>query len=431
MDEFEFMPPYRIGNEASAFVNNSKLFERLTDAIGKLRTVGNYDPASCTQSGIAKIVYEETGVSIMFKVAPSNFKNAFAYVPDLDRNNPIMSNFIRGWKSNADLHKVLNFTGNNFNGLVDKTKGRVDGDFSKIVIPAGFTKGLLEDKTITDRQLAEVLGHEIGHYVSYCERLIDLVSINYAAAYTAERVLKLSTNADRIKLVSEYEKEIDTVLADKETIVSSESGEAIYTHLVLETIRSRRNAEGNQTYSHRGFEYSADQFVTRHGGGLELAKVITRLAMDDYHSSIRSWPGHLIIQMFTALIFGGFVGIIIHKTYVITGIITALILLATGNDTRIYDDPEERIKRMRNDLVASLKETADKETHAFIVRDIRAMDTLLENVKDKLTWHEAIWNYMVPKGIKDRNAREFQQDLEKIMNNDLFVAAATLDTLSI
>lgn len=430
MDEFQFMPPYRIGNEATAFVNNSKLFERLTDAIGKLRTMGNYDPSSCAQSGIAKIVYEETGVSILFKVAPTSYKNAFAYIPDLDRNNPILANFIRGWKSNADLHKVINFTGNNFNGLVDKVHGRVAGDFSKIVIPAGFTKGLLNDESITDRQLAEVLGHEIGHFVSYCERLIDLVSMNYAAAYTVERVLKLSTDKDRIKLLSEYEKVVDIKLSDKETIATSESGDVIYTHLVLETIKNRRNEEGNQTYSYRGFEYSADQFVTRHGGGLELAKVVASLATDDFHSATRSWPAHLIIQMFTVIIFGGFIGIVIRKTFVIAAIVTALICLATGSDQKIYDDPEERIKRMRNELVASLKEISDAEIKATVLRDIEGMDRLLENIKDKPTWNEAIWQYLVPKGIKDRSAREFQQDLEKLMNNDLFIAAARLETLT-
>lgn len=430
--EFEFMPRYRIGNEAMQYKLNSKLFPRLEEAVHQLRAVGNYDPSSVAQSGIAKIVMEETGICIQMRVEKASYINAGVYIPELDRNNPILTNYMRGWRSNSDLHKVINFNNGTFNGLLDKKNGKVAGDFSKMIVPVFVTSAMMLDaERYTDSDVAAAIGHEVGHLWSYFERLIDLLSMNYAASYVAERVLKTATDVDRISLITEYEKAMDIELADKETIARSESGGVIYTHLVLETIKNRRNAEGNEVYSYRGFEFSSDQFVTRHGGGLAVATVVAKINQDYGHTSTMSWTAHILLNVAGAIVFLAALGILALAGMWFTAIVTGLLIVGCNPHASVYDNPEERLQRIRNEMVGSLKEATSPEQRASVSHDIALLDGIMKDFEDKPSWHELIWNHLLPNGRKTKANMSLQQDLEKLMNNDLFVAAARLEQVPV
>lgn len=432
MSEFAFDPPYRIGNEAMQYKLNSKLFPRLEEAVHQLRAVGNYDPSSVAQSGIAKIVMEETGICIQMRVEQSTYVNAGVYVPDLDRNNPILNNYMRGWRSNADLHKVINFNNGTFTGLVDKKNGRVAGDFSNMIVPVFVTTAMMRaTERYSDADVAAAIGHELGHLWSYYERLVDLLSMNYAASYVAERVLKTNSDVERINLITEYEKAMDVKLPEKETIATSDAGGVIYTHLVLETIKKRRDAEGNEIYSYRGFEFSSDQFVTRHGGGLAVATVVAKINQDNPNSSTWSWPVHILLNVVSAVAFLAALGILALAGHWFIAIISGLLIVGSNPNAAIYDEPEERLQRIRNEMVGSLKEATSPEQRASVSHDIAMLDNILKDFKDKRNWHELIWHYLLPNGRKNKANMSLQQNLEKLMNNDLFVAAARLEQLPV
>lgn len=430
--EFEFMPRYHIGNEAMQYKQNSKLFPRLEEAVHQLRAVGNYDPSSVAQSGIAKIVMEETGICIQMRVEKASYVNAGVYIPEIDRNNPILTNYMRGWRSNTDLHKVINFNNGTFTGLLDKKNGKVAGDFSKMIVPVFVTTAMMANSDrYTDAEVAAAIGHEVGHLWSYYERLIDLLSMNYAASYVTERVLKTATDVDRIALITEFEKAMDVVLAEKETIAKSESGGVIYTHLVMETIKTRRNAEGNEVYSYRGFEFSSDQFVTRHGGGLAVASVVAKINQDYGHSSTCSWTTHILLNIAGVILFMAALGLMLIGGMWFTAIVTGLMIIGANPQASIYDEPEERLQRIRNEMVGGLKEATSPEQRASISHDIHLLDGIMKDFEDKPSWHMLIWNYLIPSGRKIRSNMSLQQELEQLMNNDLFVAAARLEQIPV
>lgn len=431
MNDFDFAPRYRIGNEAMQYRLDSKLFPRLQEAIHQLRSVGNYDPSTLAQSGISKIVMEETGINILMRVERAPVVNAGVYIPDLDRNNPILTNMMRGWRSNTDLHKVMNFTNGSFNGVVDKKRGMIAGDLSKMVVPMFVTSAMMDNTNYTDLEVAAAIGHEVGHLWAYFERLIDLVSMNYAASYVAERVLKIATDVDRIKLITEYETAMDIKLVDKETIATSESAGVIYTHLVLETVKNRRDAEGNEVYSHRGFEFSSDQFVTRHGGGLEIASVVAKMSLEYGSPATRSWTTHIFLNVLSAVLFLAGMGILIVGGRWFTAICAGLLIIGSNPMDRIYDEPAQRIERIRAEMVGGLKEAVSAEQRASIAHDIALLDKIVEDFEDKPGWHELIWMYLIPTGRKTKSNMSLQQSLEKLMNNDLFVAAARLEQIPV
>ena len=54
------------------------------------------------------------------------------------------------------------------------------------------------------------------------------------------------------------------------------------------------------------------------------------------------------------------------------------------------------------------------------------VDQIAATLEDKPTWVEFIKGYLSSTSRNEKSSREFQQTLEKLMNNDLFVAAAIL-----
>lgn len=440
MSTFEFAPQYRIGNEAIAYQNDSSMHSQLSQIIVQMRAVAAYSQDIQNRAAIEKVIFDTSGISIRLDVVTNNTANAGVYIPDLDKNHPIINNYVRGYRSNADLTKVMNFTNGKFTGVVDKKNGKFLGDFSKIRTPVYITSGLLANEYFSPGEVATAIMHEVGHIATYFERLLDITSLNYAAVYVAERVLKTGTDVERIKLVTEFEKATNTELKDKETIISSENGMAIYTHLVFEATRQRRNEEGDEIYSYRGFEFSSDQFVTRHGAGRDLATLIAKIDGMQFGRSSRSWVLHVAIQLFFAYIavllamgVGGAISNIINTFANIQNVgislygIFLLLSLTDTPTTKIYDDPKERINRIRNEMVGALKETTIPQEREIIVKDIAFLEEATKNVIDKPTWVEFIKSYLPTDYRKAKNSRDFQQNLEKLMNNDLFLASATLE----
>lgn len=429
MGTFEFAPSYRIGNEAIAYQHESSLHNQLAQLILEMRAVGTYTADIQNRTKVSDLILEATGIKVILNITATAVPNACVYIPDLDKNHPLLNNYMRGWRSNSDMHKVLNFTNGKFTGIVDKKNGKFLGDFSKMVIPVHVTTGLLADEYFTPGEVAAAIEHELGHIATYYERIIDLANANYAAVYVTERVLKTASDVDRIKLLTEFEKATTTELQDKETIVNSESGEAIYTHLITEAVKSRRNEEGDEVYSQRGFEFTSDQFVTRHGAGRDLATIIAKLDNRGFGSSSQSWITHVALQLLsfaTHVVLGALVlwwrGIIPLILYVVVTI------NMFGPTIKIYDDPRERIDRIRNEMVGSLKEAPNREIREAIARDLAQVDKIAATLVDKPTWTEFLKNYLSSTTRNEKASREFQQNLEKLMNNDLFVAAATLET---
>lgn len=426
---WEYEPAYRIGNEAIAHQFNSKLKAKMIEAVHKLRALGSYTPEIVNQSGLMQAIRAETGLDIRIKVDKSSLANAYVYVPQLDRNNPLLPNFMRGWQANSDLETVLNFTNGKFDGIVDRKAAKVHGTFTKMSVPIYVTTGLLDSKDrFTDAEVAAIIAHELGHVFGYFEYLIELVSTNYAATYTAQRMMKTARDVDRVKLLSEYEAATNSTLSDKETIFDSTSGESVFVHLVSDTIRNRRNAEGDSMYSLRGFEYISDQFATRHGFGVELATGLAKIYQMYGHRSTYSMFTHIMVNVIgTCLILATLTWLAVAVSPIVT-VLTAILLIGQDPDFKIYDEPAERLNRIRNEMVDSLK-TADQEARASIVYNISVVDETLKCLSDKTNVYELIWAYMIPAGRKAKKSREFQQDLEKLIHNDLFVSAGQLQTL--
>jgi len=413
-----------IGFEAIAYQGKSKLADRLTQLIDDWRASRIFNSEEAARRGLAATVFELTGISIRVDVVDVPYSNASVELPSIDKNHPLVNNYQRGWLANRDLHKVLNFVGGTFSGMVDRKEARVYGDFSKLNCPTTLTTGLLMNPLIGSRGVAAILLHELGHVFTFFEYILDMFNMNYAAANVSHRVLKTETDQQRIEIISEYEKATGTVIEDKELLIRQDKADTIFVKLVTETVKKRRNVEGNEVYSYRGFESVSDQFAVRHGVGRDLQLALAVIERENGSTSHYGWVVHICVEYLKLI---GFM----FMTGMTAGMFAIIILLCSRPLNKIYDDPKERAVRIRNEMLGELKGKLTDGRRKEIVADIHAIDVCIKEMSDKKTIMEAIWAYLIPSGRQSEAKRKFEQQLEALGNNNLFYASSMLETVEI
>ncbi|AQT28174.1 putative virion structural protein [Vibrio phage pVa-21] len=414
-----------VAAEAIDHQGKSKLFDVIAGAIEELRAGGDYSDEAVAKLGLAARIEDLSGIATKFHIVRAPFHNAAVQPPQLDKNHPMIANILRMMASNEDLETVKKFSGNKLIGTVDKSDGRVYGGFSKLVCPVYITTALLEDKTFSNREISAIILHELGHVFAYFERLIDLVTMNYAIYTAAERMLKLESVVDRVEVLSEFDKYTGVKIPEKETVAKSNEKGTVYTHLACESIKQRRNVEGEEVYSYRGFEFSADQYATRHGAGAELVTALDKIERKVWlNPSYISWPMHIMVELIkvTVYVIGS---VLAAQSNPFTLFGTLGLLIAARPMNKLYDDPAERFKRIEGEMVAELKNrqlTEDRRQQ--VLTDLDIVREVSKQVSTKRSFWEATWAYVIPSGNASRKRMEFQQQLERMTNNDLYVASA-------
>ncbi len=410
------------GMEAIDF-QSVELHQGLTNIIREWRVSKDYNEGNSHAQAISAIISEKTGISTNIEVSQVPVPNAYVEVPQLDKNNPILSRMQRALFNTSDMRKLTKIIGDTVNSTLDFKKGKVYGDLTKLVIPVYITTGILNDSDFIDEEVAAIVCHELGHIWSLFESLVDVVSVNVAAHTVANRLMGLNTPQARVALIMETSKELDVDAKLLETIAEETSKEVIYTHIVSTTLKERRNAEGDETYSYRGFEFSADQYAVRMGGGKYLASALARIEKKAFlGTTYRSWPGHIFLEVMSVVI--KFSLSIMSPIY---GIGFAIYLLVARPMDKIYDDPKERLERIRREMISQLKTDISPAERRAIVKDLSAVEDVYSRMSPKTPWLEAVWKYVIPTGRKQQASMEFQQSLERLANNELFVTAAKLE----
>jgi len=107
------------------------------------------------------------------------------------------------------------------------------------------------------------------------------------------------------------------------------------------------------------------------------------------------------------------------------------LIFFTDYEERVYDTPADRLKRIRGDMIQSIKDpNMDRKTRATLTKDILLMDDLIGKARDFQSFFNVLWKYMSSKRRKAYNDRILQQELETVINNPLFVRTAQLRELA-
>lgn len=412
--------------EAISFQVKELLFSELKIVFEELLKSKSISQDELKKSGLAQIVKKYTGVFIVPNLQENDYDySACVEFPQIDINHPLVAEAYRHLKGNIDGIAAIKAAKGAIKGSVDFKTSKVSGSFQDFECNMYFSKGLFKSGKFSAGEIAAITLHEIGHVFTYFSFLALNIKVNHVLFAASQAMMNTASQEERFVIMREVENSLDVKLSDKESLGKASKAEVVQTVILNSVIEKTRSELGSNIYDLRAWEALCDQFAARHGAGRDLATALDKIYRHYGASSYRSLFTFTLLEivkasLFTMMILTG------------TGIALCVLVLLTNPMERIYDEPGERIKRVRLQLVEALKDKGISDTRRKqLLADIDVVDQLLPEINDRRGILELFWSEVVPYGRRQQSQKETQQALEALLANELFVRAAQFKTMNV
>lgn len=419
----------KLGLEAINHNHESMLFSELTIFVGEL--MGNTTRAS-TLDAMAKAVMKYTGLNVEFSVIHNAEGLACAIIPPLLGDNPLNSQGYTQRISSLPLD-AFTFKGM-FKGEINLSAGKLSGDFSRVMFQVYLDSSFLNDTRFTPEGIAAILIHELGHPFTYLYELAEMYRTNAVLREVSRIFIGTRDTKIRVNSLDIIERLYSVKFEDKKVLADNPDTDAVSAVVAGLAVRKMRSELGTSYYDERLAEFLADQFAARHGAGLALVQALLAMRSTagrniQYLPNYAGWTRTLLTM--------GLIGVLVNGVALAPLLgIGALIgfafnINAAANESApSRDDPTARFEAIERELISSLKSaTLPTVVKNSIIRDIAAIRKEVEGLSKYNYPYTRIVQYLGQTFSGVRREVKFQQDLEKLANNDLFVSAAKLSTL--
>lgn len=405
-------------------VQSEMLFKELTLAFQRIRDEKAFKGKALKDIDVSGIVLKHTGIKLSFTVEDTDDMNAYVHIPTVDKNNPLVYNYFKPYLGSDDFDGIIkNKKMDQVLGWVDLAAGRLGGVYSEIEHKAVVLRGMFQSRLLTCEEIAAVMLHEIGHLFTYYEFLGHTLTTNVILHAATQQFFGSDDKIRKVRIVHETCKALKVDIDDVESLIECNDKEVFQTVFVRQKIMHTRSSLGTPVYDLTATEVLADQYATRMGAGRHLATGLDTI-MRHYGggSSYRTSAGHVIATVFNVVLF-------LFMSAITFGLF--LLILFINPAMKTYDPPEARIRRIRNEMMVIIKSNKiTKERKAEVMDDIKAIDLLLKRVEDKRGLIEMFYTSVLPSGRKQYQQLRFQVDLERLVNNDLFLTHERIKQLS-
>lgn len=370
-----------------------------------------------------KLVFDDIGVG------------AYMIVPEITNSHPLFNDGTYVL-SNSDGLKMIRTAKKALNGWVDTKHGKVYGVFADIEITVHLPKSDFLTGFLTNEESTGVYLHECGHGFTYFEYLSRTSTTNQVLAGVS-RCLDGSNNYETKETVlMEVAKSVGMDGVDVKTLAKSADKRVIDTVIINAMNQQYAKETGYDIYDRTSSESLADAYATRMGAGRALVTGLDKMYKKYGNMAYRTSMGYLLMESvkvsmlalspyFVVAAPAGFTSLAVYL-----GIIGLFLILADATETGMagrYDTPGVRFTRIRNQLVEKLKnQNLSKDEIAAIHGDITAIDQIAKDVHDRRQFFGVIEDFASSSKRFNRDMKLLQQSLEKLVANDLFVAAAKI-----
>lgn len=400
------------------------LFKELTLAIDEIR---REEPSKygtkLSKSNIAKIVERHTGLKITMEYSDVPFANAWVMPPLFDKNHPLLNEVFRFDEASLEGLAMVRSKGGLLEGEVNRETSKVTGFFTSIVSPVTVTKGLFASEKFTSDEIAAIIIHELGHLFTYYEYLGSGVTTNYVLQSVSREITESREIRRKYKVIEEANNVLGINIEDPEALIKSKDEGVIQTVVLAKVMEKTNHELGSKTYDATAWEMLSDQFSNRHGAGRSLVTGLAKMSQSIMNTSAVSTPTFLLVEAMKAvLIVGGIMAM--------AGLVPIAAYLLADHTYDSYDKTRARIDRIRNDLVGALKSRdITREVRDRILKDLEVIDEAARDFKDRRTLIELIHTTVWSGRRKQYQQKVFQQELEVLARNELFVKASKFDSL--
>lgn len=409
------------GLEAIAFQRTRPVFTLLTAEIqslmDKLAAAGEtkITDAILKESKIGMILSAASGFDNITLVADQYAPiNAYTNVISISKMHVFHDSWRRATMGSADAYTLYRHASNALVGQIDLVSGKVSGDFSKIPLTIGLGNQFLNPKYgFTAGEIAAVLLHELGHDFTYCYTLHYTCTTNMVLMMAAQAVVAATDTKQKHAIMTDVQNTLGIKIENMADLTDYDKYEDYYITMLGAYRKTIYDALGSPSYNTNMSEQMADMFAARHGAGAALVTGLNRM---NKLFAPNGWQ-RSVYRAQTVLAFVAFAPVMIPLF--LTGVFINDFIAGS------YDLDKDRFIRIRNEAIASLKDTSltadEKKT---IMAEIDTINAIIKTTDND--WLVAGKIAMLIRSSQRAQARQksLLQDLEALTNNPLYVAAA-------
>lgn len=397
-----------------------KLIKRITQILTK----GELTDKAFENSGLSKLILDETGIRIKFSIENNFLPNAGVSYGWLGKNNILTSTSIDdeqlAFYDEAALGNIVRDYKEEFTASVDLATSKVDGLYSRLEFPMSLTVGLLIKRPThgysPEEIIADTILHELGHLYTGMVYMAYVVRRSLVLSQIARSAAHIDNYNKRVQILK-YAVDIGDAKLDVESLANSKPGtEGVNYQVVLltEARRSIKSELGMDLYDERVAEQIADQFMVRHGGGAAM----TAAFFSDYELGKNS-------EYYTSEVLQTVLGAAMC-TLTVIGIPMLVMwsLLTESADKQRYDSPIDRLMLIRREMYLRLREPKITTTmRQKTLSDIEHVDKMLAGAKAYPNLMR--WIAQIKPSIRKYNGQvALQRTLNELGANRAFAVSA-------
>lgn len=414
--------------EAIQYQGESKLFKELITCFEKLALVPKLTQNDFDKSDFSKIVKENTGLRV--KLYLGNYMSAYTYLPYFGINNNTTFGRFVGSKEELDKEQyaVIRKLGNkgSYEGTIDLRTSKVTGVFSEIPLQihlgtffAGSTAKL------NPRETAAVIIHELGHLFTHFETLNDFLTATVTVGTALKEMSKQPIVEKRLSLLNGLRSDLKLPHVDDASLVAKIDNDIEIATITIREymLGAAASRFGSESYDMRSCEQLADQFATRHGAARDLTTALGNMGMGFRPNTALHIAGQ-ILRLAVFVVYAVWAPLATLATMII-------LLFLPGYDRDLYDPPYLRVERMRKDLIQVLKNPSLSPEHRKnVLSDLNFMEAFAHDAEEHRSIFMFLWTTISTRRRKEYDRKKFQLEIERLLNNDLFVSANQLKSMS-
>lgn len=317
----------------------------------------------------------------------------------------------------------------NKKGWIDLKRARVGGYLSDInhflIVNFVVIKEVIK---LTPKEATAVILHEIGHAFTGLETHYKFTTTNIAISSVLNDL-----NKNRPDMAYRTYKRFfgpeDLVKA-----ALSEDSDVVDFHPVLASkyMEALDSQFQSGKYDETTFEYMADNFSVRFGLGTDLVNALNKISLITggvYSPTVQTYFTMYLVGILLAVIFllpGGLIAL-----YLLS-LVLGINLLGQGlSDPHLtYDKLKDRYERVKLGIIDNLKDpTLPKEYVKSLVEQVETIDKVMNEYLFNESIVTILKDKLFPTARNNSYYLELQKDIERTLNNVLFVKAAKLRTL--
>lgn len=407
--------------------HNSKLKAGLLSCLEsiypKVQEEGKLTQDILDTSGIADVIFKTTGIKV--KAVCDNTVlgrvNAYMTLSSMNGYHVFYDEFRRRVIGFDDARDAFNKAKSALEGTVDLKNSKVSGIFSTIGHTLGIGSALITSTKLDPGELAAIIAHEIGHAFTIIEMIHYQTTTNMVLNAGIEAVVSERNKEVKYVLATEVNNVLGVGASDFKELIDDDNYDA-YAIAVIGSQQSRHPfaafGESSRAYDESMAEQMADMFAARHGLGKEIVTGLNKLTTG------RPLPP--IVKLGLNVI----TGILSLPAIIITLPIIALTCCFGQFFGGTYDRPKDRFIRVRNQVINSLKDQSlSRQVKRDILDNLETIDSIINNTANSYQIVEKI-GFIIRGSQRDRfRNKKLQQQLESLLDNTLYSAAAKLETM--